>query len=78
MLIIMLKRKICTLAQKAIDHFKQNIRGLELTVEELRHENSEAAGDIAAARAEVCLSHSHAYMHAVILLYNNLGRDLQS
>ncbi len=35
---------------------------MELTVEQLQHENSEAAGDLAAARAEVCLSHSQEYM----------------
>ncbi len=49
---------------QSIDHFKRNIKGLDLTVEQLRRENSEAAGDIAAARAEVCLSHSHVCMHA--------------
>ncbi len=47
---------------QSIDQFKENIKGLELTVEQLRHENSEAAGDIAAARAEVCLPYSHACM----------------
>ncbi len=59
---------------ESIDHFKENIKGLELTVEQLQLENSEATGDIATARAEVCLSHSHACMYAVILLsYHNLG-----
>ncbi len=39
-----------------------------MTAEQLRRENSEAAGDIAAARAEVCLSHNHTCIYAVILL----------
>ena len=58
------KREYHEKVAESIDHFKKNIKGLELTVEQLQLENSEAAGDIAAARAEVCLSHSHACMHA--------------
>ncbi len=54
--------------EKAIDHFKENIKGLELTVEQLQLENSEAAGDIAAARAEVCLSHSHIHVYSDIAI----------